>query len=47
MSCGVPGQVGSVGPNNVPPGPALLGPADLKVSATLPDDTGEPSNLLP
>jgi hypothetical protein len=38
MSSGVPGQVGSVGPNSVRPGPALLGPtdADLKVSATLP-----------
>ena len=38
MSSGVPGQVSSVWPNSVRPGPAPLGPtdADLKVSATLP-----------
>ena len=47
MSSGVPGQVSGVGPNSVRPGPALLGltDADLKVSATLPDDTGKPSRI--
>ncbi len=45
MSSGVPGQIGSAGPNSVRPGPVPLGPtdADLKVSATLPTRVSQAS----